>query len=150
MKVLIVLIAGFIITLCISRLFIGHWNFILSGNVAMMLMLWFASMGHFMFTKGMVLMMPGFIPFKKAIVYITGILEIALGAALIFNSTRYIAGIILLVMFIMMFPTNINAAIKHVDFEKATYNGSGPAYLWFRVPLQLLFIAWVLYFSVGI
>lgn len=77
-------------------------------------------------------------------------MEIILGTLLVINTTRHIAGIILLIMFIVMLPANINAAVKHVDFEKATYNGSGTGYLWFRIPLQLLFIAWILYFSVGI
>lgn len=150
MKVLLVLIISFILTAVISRLFIDDWNIILSGNVAMMLMLWFASLGHFMFTKGMVMMMPSFIPFKGALVYLTGLMEIVLGALLVVNTTRHIAGIILLIMFIVMLPANINATIKHVNFEKATYDGSGTGYLWFRIPLQLLFIAWILYFSVGI
>jgi hypothetical protein len=42
---------------------------------------------------------------------------------------------------------NINAAIHKVDYEKATYEGPGISYLWFRIPLQLLFIAWVAYFG---
>ncbi|QEM09768.1 hypothetical protein [Mucilaginibacter rubeus] len=150
MKVLLVLIISFILTAVLSRLFMDNWNIMLSGNIAMMLMLWFASLGHFMFTKGMVMMMPAFIPFKVALVYLTGVMEIILGPLLVINSTRHIAGIILLVMFIVMLPANINATIKHVNFEKATYDGSGTGYLWFRIPLQLLFIAWVLYFSLGI
>ncbi|MET3607099.1 MULTISPECIES: DoxX family protein [Mucilaginibacter] len=150
MKVLLVLIISFILTTVISRLFVDDWNIMLSGNVAMMLMLWFTSLGHFMFTKGMVMMMPSFIPFKGALVYLTGIMEIVLGALLVVNATRHIAGIILLVLFVVMLPANINAAMKHVDLEKATYDGSGPGYLWFRIPLQLLFIAWILYFSIGI
>lgn len=150
MKVLLVLIIGFILTTVISRLFIDDWNIMLSGNVAMMLMLWFASLGHFMFTKGMVMMMPAFIPFKGTLVYLTGVMEIILGPLLIVNATRHIAGIILLVMFVVMLPANINAAMKHVDLEKATYDGSGTGYLWFRIPLQILFIAWILYFSIGI
>ncbi|WP_121810490.1 DoxX family protein [Mucilaginibacter kameinonensis] len=150
MKVLLVLIISFILTLMISRLFMSDWNVMLSGNVAMMLMLWFASLGHFMFTKGMVMMMAAFIPFKGTLVYLTGVMEIILGPLLVVNGTRHIAGIILLVMFVVMLPANINAAIKHVNFEKATYDGSGTGYLWFRIPLQLLFIAWILYFSLGI
>ncbi|SDH03529.1 DoxX family protein [Mucilaginibacter sp. P25] len=150
MKVLLVLIIGFILTTVISRLFVDDWNIMLSGNIAMMLMLWFTSLGHFMFTKGMVMMMPAFIPFKGALVYLTGIMEIVLGALLVVNATRHIAGIILLVLFVVMLPANINAAMKHVDLEKATYDGSGTGYLWFRIPLQILFIAWILYFSIGI
>ncbi|PWK77409.1 putative membrane protein [Mucilaginibacter oryzae] len=150
MKVLLVLIISFILTAVLSRFFTGDWNLMLSGNVAMMLMLWFASLGHFMFTRGMIMMMPSFIPFKVGLVYLTGIMEIILGPMLVINAARHIAGITLLVMFVLMLPANINAAIKHVDIEKGTYNGSGTGYLLFRIPLQVLFIAWVLYFSVGV
>jgi len=45
-------------------------------------------------------------------------------------------------------PANINAARKHTDFQKATNEGNGMIYLWFRIPLQVLFIAWVFYFSI--
>jgi uncharacterized membrane protein len=150
MKVLIVLLSAFIISTLVSRLFIGAWNVIFSGNLAMMLMLCFSAIGHFIFTDGMVMMMPNFVPFKKPLVYITGILEPTLGIALLSPLSRNAAGMALLIMFVLMLPANTNAAIKHINFEKATYNGSGPAYLWFRIPLQLLFIGWVLYFSVGI
>jgi uncharacterized membrane protein len=149
MKVLYVLIATFAISLIASKLIIHDWNIIFSGNQAMMVMLCFTALGHFMFTKGMAMMMPNFIPLKKLLVYFTGILEVVLGIALLFPACRYIAGIMLLIMFVLMLPANINAAMKQIDLEKANYNGSGPAYLWFRIPLQLLFIGWVVYFSIG-
>jgi uncharacterized membrane protein len=150
MKVLIVLLSTFIVSVIISHFLVGDWNIIFSGNLAMMLMLCFSALGHFMYTDGMVMMMPGFIPFKRFLVYFTGVLEPALGIALLFNGSRSVAGIALLSMFVLMLPANINAAVKHVNFEKAAYDGSGPTYLWFRIPLQLLFIGWVLYFSLGI
>lgn len=150
MKVLIVLLSTFIVSVIISHFFVGDWNIIFSGNLAMMLMLCFSSLGHFMYTDGMVMMMPGFIPFKRFLVYFTGVLEPALGISLLFNASRHVSAISLLVMFVLMLPANINAAIKHINFEKATYDGSGTAYLWFRIPLQLLFIGWVLCFSVGL
>ncbi len=40
------------------------------------------------------------------------------------------------------------AAARHIDYEKANFNGSGLNYLWFRVPLQILFIGWVWYFGI--
>jgi hypothetical protein len=39
-----------------------------------------------MYTDGMVMMMAGFIPFKRFLVYFTGVLEPALGIALLFNA----------------------------------------------------------------
>ena len=44
---------------------------------------------------------------------------------------------------VLALPANIYAAIKRVDYQKATFNGSGANYLWFRIPLQILFIVWM-------
>ena len=93
------------------------------------------------------MMMPGPVPFKKELVYLTGIAEILPGIALLFPQYRYVAGIILIGLFVVMLPANINAATRRINMEKATYDGNGPNYLWFRIPLQVLFIVWVWYFS---
>ena len=149
MKPLVVLIVAFMLASMISKIFMGKWNVIFSGNMAMFLMLCFTAMGHFMFTEGMTMMMPEFIPLKKELVFFTAIAEVLLGLALLIPRFRYVAGIALIVLFILMLPANVNAAIKHIDYQKANYNGAGPSYLWFRVPLQLLFISWVLFFASG-
>lgn len=47
-----------------------------------------------------------------------------------------------------MLPANIIAAKQKINLEKASYDGPGLAYLWFRIPLQVLFIGWVLFFAV--
>jgi uncharacterized membrane protein len=70
------------------------------------------------------------------------------GLALLSPSLRYGAGIILIILFILMLPANIYAAIKHINYETAAYDGKGIGYLWIRIPMQVLFILWVLYFSV--
>src|SRR5689334_11794475 len=112
MKVIIVLIGVFVLSLGISKIAIGDWHLIFSGNLAMCFMLCFTAMGHFMFTKGMTMMMPGPVPFKKELVYLTGIAEILPGIALLFPQYRYVAGIILIGLFVVMLPANINAAIR--------------------------------------
>jgi uncharacterized membrane protein len=48
----------------------------------------------------------------------------------------------LIVFFVLLLPANINAAIKHIDYQKGTFEGQGLNYLWFRIPLQILFIVW--------
>ena len=148
MKPLILLIAVFILSAVLSRFTTGNWHLIFNGNLAMCLMLCFTALGHFKFTKGMTMMVPGSIPFKMELVYVTGIAEIVLGLALLFPSLRYVAGLILTVLFILMLPANIHAAIKHINYETAAYDGKDIRYLWIRVPMQVLFILWVFYFSV--
>ena len=93
-------------------------------------------------------MLPEFIPLKIELVYFTGIAEILLGLALVIPSLRYVAGIILIVFFLLMLPANIHAAIKHINYETAAYDGKDISYLWIRVPMQIFFILWILYFSV--
>jgi len=148
MKPLVILLAVFIISTLLFQLITHSWNLIFCGNLAMCAMLCFTALGHFLFTKGMALMIPPMIPHKTALVYLTGIAEIGFGFALLSPALRPYAGYIIIAFFILIFPANIYAAIRHLDLEKATYTGPGPGYLWFRVPEQLFFIAWVVYFSV--
>ncbi len=148
MKVLLVLLLSFAIAAGSSRIFSGEWKLILAGNIAMCVMLCFTATGHFMYAKGMEMMMPAFIPFKKELVFLTGMIEISAGIGLLFPKTRHLTAVLLILFFILILPANISAAIKQVDLQKADTSGSGIRYLWFRIPMQVLFIAWVWYFSI--
>ncbi len=108
----------------------------------MSVMLLFTAMGHFIFTKGMAMMIPDFIPFKTEMVYLTGIIEIVAAIGLLIPALRVLTAWLLILFFVLLLPSNISAAIKHIDIEKGTLNGSGLNYLWFRIPLQILFIVW--------
>jgi uncharacterized membrane protein len=148
MKPLILLIAVFTISAVTAKFSTGNWNLVFSGNLAMCIMLCFTAFGHFKFSKGMTMMLPGVIPFKTQLVFFTGIAEIVFGLALSLPYLRYWAGLILIALFILMLHANIYAAFNHINYETAAYDGKGPGYLWFRVPMQVVFILWVLYFSV--
>lgn len=143
MKPLIVLLAVFATSLFVFKISTGEFDYPLSGRIAMSAMLLFTSIAHFAFTKGMTMMMPDFIHFKKQLVYITGFLEIAAAIGLLIPGWKIMTGWTLILFFIMLVPANINAALKRIDYQKGTYDGSGANYLWFRIPLQILFIAWV-------
>jgi uncharacterized membrane protein len=148
METLAVLIPGFIVSMLISRWLTGEWRLTFSGNLAMCLMLFLTAMGHVLFTKGMAMMIPPFIPFKTALVYITGVMEVLMGIALLFPALRQRTGYALIVFFILLLPANIYQSVIYLNMETGTFDGPGPVYLWFRVPLQLFFIAWVYYWSV--
>jgi uncharacterized membrane protein len=147
MKPFILLIAVFALGAVISRFSTSDWHVMFNGNLAMCIMLFFTAFGHFKFTAGMAMMLPGFIPFRTALVYFTGIAEMILGLALLFPAARHAAGIILTVFFILMAPANIYAAIHRVNYETADHDGKGTGYLWIRIPMQILFIGWTVYFS---
>jgi uncharacterized membrane protein len=147
MKPLVVLLITFFLALVGTKLFNSNWNYIFAGNLAMSVMLLFTAIGHFAFPKGMSMMIPKIIPFKATLVYLTGLIEIGAAVGLMIPSLRHIAAVLLIIFFVCILPANINAAINKVDFEKGTYTGSGLNYLWFRIPLQVLLIAWIVYFS---
>ena len=73
-------------------------------------------------------MIPSFIPLKKELVFITGILEILADFALILPQFRYFAGVFLILFFIAILPANIYASIQHLDYQKGTFDGKGLNY----------------------
>jgi uncharacterized membrane protein len=142
MKPLIVLLGAFGISLLVTKILYGNFEFTLSGRMAMSVMLVFTAVAHFAFTRGMAMMLPGFIPYKAGAVYLTGVIEIAAAVGLLIPGLRVITAWLLIAFFICILPANIYAAVKHIDYQKGTSDGKGPIYLWFRVPLQILFIVW--------
>lgn len=143
MKPFVVLVCVFTLSLLGFKLFQGNYKFALAGRIAMAAMLLFTAIGHFAFSEGMTMMMPRFIPVKKAVVQLTGILEIAAAIGLFVPDIRQLTGWFLIVFFILILPANIYAAIHQINYQKGTFDGNGSNYLWFRAPLQILFIGWV-------
>jgi len=146
MEPLIVLVVAFAVVLIITRIFSSQFKVAFSARIAMSVMLVFTAVAHFAFTEGMAMMIPSFIPFKIGLIYFTGIIEILLAVGLLIPATRLIAGWCLIALFILLLPANIYAAIYNINYQEGSYDGKGLNYLWFRVPLQILFIVWV-YFS---
>jgi uncharacterized membrane protein len=142
MKPLIVLLSVFAISIFTTKILRGNFELALSGRIAMSAMLLFTAVGHFAFTKGMSMMLPNFIPFKTDTVYLTGVIEIAAAIGLFIPNFRIVTAWLLIAFFILILPANIHAAINHIDYQKGTYDGNGLTYLWFRIPLQILFIVW--------
>jgi len=142
MKPLVVLIAVFIISMAVQKITSGQVDYSLSARIAMSAMLLFTSLAHFLFTKGMAMMIPAFIPYKTQFVYFTAVIEIAAAIGLLIHSLVELTGWLLIIFFLLLLPANIYAASKHINYEKASYNGKGFGYLWFRVPLQAAFISW--------
>ena len=142
MKPLVVLLASFVIAIFVLRIIKKEYDFALSATIAMSIMLCFTAIGHFAFTKGMAMMIPKFIPFKESFVYLTGVFEIVMAIGLLIPRFKYISGWALIVFLLLMLPANIYAAINNVNYQKGTPDGPGLSYLWFRIPLQLLFIFW--------
>jgi len=125
MKPLILLLTAFGLSLFTIKFISGNYNLVTSARIAMSAMLAFTAIGHFKFTKGVVMMMPDVIPFKKQLVYITGVIEVLAAIGIQIPSARTLTAWLLIVFFIVLLPANIKAASQHVDYEKATSAGEG-------------------------
>jgi uncharacterized membrane protein len=147
MKPLVVLISVFIITLAIGKLITGNFDYALAGKIAMSAMLLLTAFGHFKFADGMLNMLPSSIPLRKEIILFTGIIEIAAAIGLLIPALQSLTAWLLILFFILILPANISAALRGIDYQKGTTDGPGLTYLWFRIPLQIFFIAWVYYFT---
>ncbi|MEL6536871.1 MAG: hypothetical protein AAFQ98_15735 [Bacteroidota bacterium] len=146
MKPLFVLLTATLLALIVLKILKGDFQFALAARIGMSTMLMFTALGHFLFPEGMALMIPSFIPYRLELVYITGVLEILGAIGLHVTQFSVLAAWCLIVFFLSIVPVNIKASMDHLNYQTATYDGPGLAYLWFRIPLQVLFIAWV-YFS---
>lgn len=143
MKPLVILFIVFLLAIA-SYLLLGKpIDYLYSGRIALSAMLLFTAIGHFAFKKGMVKMMPEFIPFKPQIVIITGVFEIVAGLILLTPFYTKVVGWVLIGFLLLILPANIYAAMHQVDYQNPDKSGPGLKYLWFRIPLQLFFIVWI-------
>lgn len=142
MKPLIVLVVSFLVSLFVLRIINKEYNIALAARISMSIMLVFTALGHFLFSKGMTLMIPDIIPFKLFLVYGTGVLEVLLAIGLHIEKYREFTAWSIIIFLIMMLPANIKASILELNYQTGEYNGKGLAYLYFRIPLQVLFIVW--------
>jgi uncharacterized membrane protein len=143
MKPLLILLIAFVISTFVIKALKKYFLLSLSARIAMSAMLFFTAVGHFIYSDGMVMMLPDFIPLKKEIIWFTGFAEILFGIGLLIPGVSRYAGWALIVFLVLILPANVYAALQHIDYQKGTTEGPGPQYLWFRVPLQFFFIAWV-------
>ncbi|MBE7369013.1 DoxX family protein [Ramlibacter pallidus] len=100
----------------------------------------FTASGHFLQTAAMVQMLPAWVPAREALVYATGVLEIAIAIALFFRRSRTAAAWAAAAALVAFFPANVYAAFAHAPMGGHAW---GPAYLLVRAPLQLFILWWI-------
>jgi len=97
---------------------------------------------HFTKSEFYVKIVPPYIPWHPAMVWISGVCEILGGIGLLIPVFRRPAAWGLVALLIAVFPANIYMATDPV----AAGAGSLPTlFLWGRLPLQFVFIAWLLW-----
>ena len=98
-----------------------------------------AGIAHFASPTGFERIVPAFLPVPHLLVLVSGGFEILGGLGLLLARTRRLASFGLIVLFVAVFPANVNMALNDIQ-PAATHV---PALvLWLRLPLQALLIVW--------
>lgn len=94
---------------------------------------------HFTSPEGFVAIVPDYLPYPLALVYVSGFFEILGGAGLCFRKFRRFSAWGLVLLYLAVFPANINMAIHHLPL-----NGNAvPIWaLWARLPMQAVLMVW--------
>ena len=102
----------------------------------------FAGAAHWLMPTPFVQHLPPWVPAAKALVLVTGVIEVGLGAALLLRQPwRRRAGLALAAYLVAVFPANVYVAVADVAVD----GQPGGWYPWLRLPFQVLFIAWALW-----
>jgi len=104
---------------------------------------------HFVAGDIFIQIVPPFLPWPLALVWISGACEIALGVLLLPPVTRRYAGLLLVALYVAVFPANIYMAMNNVQVNGLPTWLTQPSQLalWLRLPLQLGLINWALWVS---
>lgn len=119
----------------------------LRGRMSLAIFFVFTGVSHFLMPEEMAQMLPEFIPWRVEIIYVTGILEVAGGIGLLIPGLEKLAALSLILFLIGVLPSNIYAALNHVEFGA---HSEGPIYLLLRIPFQLFLMGWAYYFGIHI
>ena len=110
-------------------------------RLALAVMFVFTSLSHFASTRdALVQMVPDVFPVSGLLVTLTGLAEIAGAIGLLLPAFAPAAGLGLAVLLVVMFPANVVVARENIEI-----NGKPATPLWFRVLIQLFFIALLLW-----
>ena len=102
-----------------------------------------AGVMHFVDPWFFVQIMPPYLPWHWELVYVSGVIELVLGVALLVPATRQVAAYGAIALFIAVFPANIHMAMAHVQFDPPPPMGQpSPTAAWLRLPMQFVLIAW--------
>jgi uncharacterized membrane protein len=99
---------------------------------------------HFIRPEFYLRIVPPYVPSHVAMVRVSGFFEILGGLGLLLPQTRRPAAWGLVALLIAVFPANIYMATNPVEAGAAAV---APALRWGRLPLQAIFVAWVLWCS---
>ena len=116
----------------------------LKGSLGLALLFLVTGSSHFTRTEAFAAMVPPVFPGATALVYVTGVMEVALAVAFLVPRLRRPAAVAAILLLVAVFPANVYAAAQGLPVGGHAW---GPVYLLIRAPLQAVFVAWA-YFLV--
>ena len=108
-----------------------------------------AGVMHFVVPEAYVQIMPPVLPAPLALVYLSGVAEVALGVGVLVPQTRRYAAWGLVALLIAVFPANVYMATSGVVVEGTPFGTLDPsaAERWGRLPLQAVLVAWAWWYT---
>jgi uncharacterized membrane protein len=103
---------------------------------------------HFFVPELYVQVVPPVLPAPLVLVYLSGVVEIAVGLGLLSPSTRRAAAWATVLLLLAVFPANVYMATSGVVVEGAP-GGGDPRTIarWARLPLQAVLVAWAYWYT---
>jgi len=99
----------------------------------------FAGFMHFVIPRAYESIVPDYLPASRALVYASGVAEIAGGVGVLHTRTRRMGSWWSIATLIAVFPANVHMALHPDRYRQVP--GGRPALI-ARLPLQILLIAW--------
>jgi uncharacterized membrane protein len=114
-----------------------------TARVAFGLAFTVAGATHFLTPTPFVQQLPAWVPAREALIYFTGLVEIAGGLALIVapHSWRRPLALLIALYLLAVFPANIYVAVAGVAID----GQPDGVWSWVRLPFQFVYIAWLLW-----
>jgi uncharacterized membrane protein len=103
-----------------------------------------AGVAHFVAPALLARIVPEELPAPRALVYLSGLAEVALGVGVLLPRTRRLSAKGLVLLLVAVFPANVNMAVRGVGLETVPERARpvATAAAWLRHPLQAALIAW--------
>jgi uncharacterized membrane protein len=108
-----------------------------------------AGVWHFVNPAFFVGIVPPHLPWKPALVYVSGVAEIVLGVAVVVPATRRLAAWGIIALLFAVFPANVYMATYQIHPQHAPtwMQGMGPMQPWLRLPMQGVLALWAWWYT---
>jgi len=102
---------------------------------------------HFVVPELYVQIVPPILPAPLALVYLSGVAEIAVGIGVLIPRTRRYAAWATIALLVAIFPANVYMATSMVAIDGIGGGDPSAAARWLRLPLQGVLILWAYWYT---